>query len=339
MKFGRRFVFPFLLAALVAMIGWAVSRPEPVAAWIRLETPESAQAGGTFPVRVSLSLNKTQRSTTPTFVGIHLHSRTKQGNWRGYLAGAMPQSIEADHEVLEFNPTIPPDKTSGSIFVLAFISPTRRWEDRIAAVASDDVAVLTDTSATSSERLRSLPVRDSRTRLTRRRPDVTSVRWVLACGWLLAGGLCWRSPNTSRASSGSRRLIPMLTTIAAAWEVLPFETYLGERARTFAMTHDWYDMRRGPQEILTVALAFGVAASVLWLLRRGGSLKRQLPLLGFTLYVGVTLTGFLSLHRVDAILRQSIFSVPLLQVLQLGALATALIGSAIPSRQYKASSP
>jgi len=332
MNLAHRLLPWFTILGVSGIAWWGVQQPEQAATWIQVDAPEQAVVSEDFPVRIRLAPDQFSWAEQPMLLGVHLHGLTSRRRWRGFVSAASPQTIETRDAVFQFNPVIPEDKTSGFVFLLAYVSPTGRWEDRVAAVASDEIPVLAEVTREATDQ-QPLPVFDRISDQPKIRRDAAPIRVVLAFGWLACGWILCR-PSTGTLTWGyARRILLLSAVIVGLWELLPVERVFGERARAFATAHDLYDGRRSFQKTLTVAIVFvagGLTVAALQRIRNNGL---RLLLIGLALHVGVTSTSFLSHHRIDAILGINIVSVPLIQFLQLGALILALLGATNVRRQ------
>jgi hypothetical protein len=116
--------------------------------------------------------------------------------------------------------------------------------------------------------------------------------------------------------------------VAAVWEASPADSVLGEVFRNFAKAHGYYDGRRGLQEILT-ALVIGVSiVFAILALRRDHAQPIAVVFTGADVYWCIAAVSFISLHDADAWLATPLWTIPVVQVVKLGAALVAVCGAA-----------
>jgi signal transduction histidine kinase len=128
------------------------------------------------------------------------------------------------------------------------------------------------------------------------------------------------------------QVLALLLTLACLWEFFGLESWLGAQAQAMAYAGDLYHARIVLQKVV-ISIAVAATGVFLLFVRRAHS-SRRLLLVGFGLYLGISLVNLMSLHAIDRIADLSWHGLALLQALKIGCAAMTLRGVAIASRKH-----
>lgn len=327
-----------ILIALSGATVWWLSRPPPAAAWLEVTAPRAYDPDRPYVVRVRIADARFNTAAESIAVAVHLHGLDRYREGLGFLATAGSQPLPPDQAQLDFAfaPISRPE--AQFVFLLVFISPTGRWDDRIAASSSELISIRS--SPERAGQTENIAMYDRADSSRSRAADSRFVQVALAIGFLL--GFTLITITSARGRSGSPvplRLISLWLLLAAAWELLPVGSAFAEQVRTFANEQHWYPWRHGLQRIVTAGI-IAATATILWLMASRVRPRHQsIILCGLTAYSAVAAARFVSLHGVDSLLHQPIAGIPIGQILKLAALLLVFGGAVMPWSTHRDRTP
>lgn len=332
-----RFVALSLGVASLAAFAWfGVLRPQPMATWIRVETPPHAILGKGFPVRVTL--DAPVRSAQ---LAVDLHWLGSHSTARGFLAGSPPQRVDTRQGAYTFELPVDARTDLGQVQVILFLSPSGRWEDRIESATTAPIPVEPHGTL---EPFASTPAYEVRSESIPASTPSPVLRISTAVLWLLSSFALWRRgarPVRDRLENvellGARlRWLAAACLLAAIWELSTLETFLPQIARAAALEHDLYAKRFWAQRWITLVFLTGVLAWLAFALRRSPLHWTDLVAAALGLYAGISLSSLVSLHEIDRILSVTILSIPSAQIAKFSVAIAVFV---LASRGMRSSGP
>lgn len=329
MKILRLAVLVPALLVLAATAWFTLLRPRAPATLLRVEAPPYAVVGQRLPIRVRLNAPE-----PGTRLGVDLHWATAHREPRGFLSHSPAQRVEGQESTYTFELPASAQDGIGYVYAIVFLSPSGRWEDRIATATSVPIPVRTAGVLAGFE---PIAVYDLTIAAAPLAAAVPALRRSIAGLWLLSSiGFWWRRRRAAGsrgevADAGRSRAggLALACLAAAVWEVSNVAAWLGRHARSAALEHHLYFERSGPQQGLTLALLVAAVAGILWTLRRSPARTTDLAAAVLWLYAGISLASLLSFHQTDRLLASAVFTVPVVQVAKLTiALATLALALA-----------
>ncbi len=324
-----RSLVPLLMLGVLGVLLWlGLNRPPPRATWLTLEVARMAIMGKPYRIRVTLPQAVPAPADGELKLVVDVRWRNARYQDRGGLATTDARVIAPTGQPMDFAVPIPAQPGLATISFNIYLTPTGRWVDRVRSAQAGDIRVLPTGSTGADIRLvelRPTPIVNDPGGVPE---EPLPARFAIAGSWILFSILWGRWRGNDR---GGRSLV-IATAAAAAWELLPFEAWLGLHARAFAVAHGWYELRGPLQKVLTVAIVLGAAALVTAFWRHTRDRALRLAGCGFLAYVALTIVSFLSQHAVDAWLGLRLLDATVLQLLQLTAVFVAIAGAAVTRR-------
>ena len=313
-----------LLVAAAAAVWWGLDRSEPRADWLRVEAPRRAVAGQPLPMRVHLAPR-----AEAGYLCADLHWGTSRDTSMGYLATGGSKAVGKEGGTFDFAIIVPPAKGLRFVTGIIFLSRTGSWHDHTLVADTEVIPVSSnpaDKVESRLERLRLQPLGEDANEHPR---PAALPRLLTALLFLAATVAAWgagQSPAGSSERPGPEhrwwQVLAVLLALACLWEFFGLESWLGAQARAMARAGDFYYPRAVFQKVV-ISVAVAALAVFLLFVRRARS-SRRLLLVGFGLYLGISVVNLVSLHVIDQIADLSWHGLTLVQALKLGCAAMTL---------------
>jgi len=308
----------------LAASAWLCTGPlREQARWLQVEAPRHAVAGGPVPIRVTL------RAPSPAvWLSVDLHGMSSRHEPRGFVSQGGSQRIDARARSYLFEVPVAAESDLGYVLAVVYLSSSGRWEDRIAAAATEPIALRSE----GPGELQPISAYDLTKPIGTTRAPSPTLRVTIAALWLLAGLVLWwrtrsASPPAGAAAAVRRSGWLALACIAAGlWELSNAESWVVAVARTLAWEHRLYYERSALQELITIAILLAATALAAARLRAAGARGPERPLHAVLwLYAGLSLISSLSWHEADQLLAAPVLSVPVVQIAKLATAIAALL--------------
>lgn len=292
--------------------------------WIIVEGPAHVVVGE--PVRLQVHAT---RLAADTLLRVDLHWATERNNSLGFLAAGEPRTETKFADTIDFNIAVPARENLRFVHGVIYLSPDGNWSNHTFAATTDLIPVALLRSDQSPELIR-WPLRQLAEGSGRmNQPQSPLLRWATGVTWLVAAvwlGRQWQSARRSvkKPIELPRRqlLLAMSFALAGIWELAGLEIILGDQARSFARAEDLYYPRAIFQKGV---ISMMIAATLVWFGLRWRQRAARPWLLGFGLYLAVTLVDLLSYHAVDEFTGRSWHGVTLMAAIKLLCALTAVI--------------
>lgn len=327
----RPLVALLLTGACAILVVLGLGRLPDQPTWLSLTLPARAVLHSNFTAQITL------RKPHTGFVGFELLWHDRQRAYQGRLPAPPVQRVHPGQADYEF--TIPVTPVPGLRFVsgLVFLSPTGLWEDRTAVAVTGYYQPLTTPTDTNGV---PWPRRTTHAHFPRSPefypPPSRTARTLTAALFMAAAAsmalvLVTTRRHRSRSASGEPAggvvLLIVIQLACGAWEQLEIGERLANRVREAMQVHGVYKERHTAQQPLT-GLALAAGSACMWALLRSrmpGTLRTTAA--GCAAYGAIAVLSAISLHAVDVLSLVRLGPFPAVQALELGAAATALLGT------------
>ena len=277
------------------------------------------------------------------YVCVDLHWGTSRDTSMGYLATGGSKAVGKEGGSFDFAITVPPAQGLRFVTAIVFLSRTGSWQDHTLTASTAVIPV-------SSNKVGEVELPLEPLRLQPRGDDpkmhahpAVIPRLLTALLFLAATVAAWgsgQSPAGSNGRPGSEKrwwqALAVLLALACLGEFFGMEGWLGAQGRAMARAEDFYYPRAAFQKVM-ISVAVAATAGFLlfvWRARR----SHRLLLVGFGLYLGISLVNLVSLHVVDRIADLSWHGITLVQALKTGCAAMTLRGVVIATRKHSGDS-
>lgn len=333
------------LLAFAALTALVLSAPPPPADWCTIQGQAHATAGQLLRIRIDVG-----EPLGDSRLYANLHWLTARKEDRRFLLAGRVEPVPGLAQTYDVTFDIPVRADLAYVFAVVFASPTQSWREHTRHANSAPIAVRPAGAAAASSELVAWRTYDPTAKATSgavaesRAARVAAAALWLGCAFLayrLRAAVSWARPSANASIATAARLFAAVSIAAALWELSPAAQAIGRWGRKLAVEEGFYDERRPLQLVVTTAAATAIVGLILLTLGRTRTpLAWRVAWLGFWLYAGTAIVGFLSLHNADALLATGIAGLPAQQIAKLAGAAIALVGlclanvgSLVPPRQ------
>ncbi len=284
------------------------------AEWLAVETPSYASPGLNFKVRVLL------KDTEPGLrLSVDLHRINEHSESSVCISVSRPVEITSEKTIYEFSLPIPHNTQASYIFPVIILSEDGTWTNRIKAAESEAIPVNFLPEKNTPVILKQRKTRNTAEQTMQIQQESGKLSFLISVLWLAVALTAFI--NRRRYS----QIILFLTSIASsAWEALDSSTAIVNTLRHIAMQSGIYDIRREPQQILTIVIIVTAAGFSFYMLHSMKNLFKAVPLICIAIFWSIALLRTLSLHEIDRLLSITIAGVQSGQIIRLSASITCL---------------
>jgi hypothetical protein len=279
------------------------------AKWLAVETPSYAAPGLNFKVKVLLKNSEPGRK-----LSVDLHRMNEHGESPRCISVSRPVEVTSEKTIYEFSLPIPHDIQASYIFPVIILSEDGTWNNRIKAAESEAVPVNLLPENSTPVILEQRKTRNTAEQALQIQPESGKLSFLISVLWLAVALTAFISRKSYSTA------ILFLTSIAsAAWEALDSSTAIVNKLRHLAMQSGIYDIRREPQQILTIIIIVTAAVFLLYILHSMKNLFKAIPSICIAIFWSIALLRILSLHEIDRLLSMTVAGAQAGQIIRLGA--------------------
>ncbi len=293
-------------------------------AWLTVEGPTHVVVGEPVQLRIHVT-----RVAPEALLCADLHWASDRNTPGGFLAAGDSKVAVHSGGTFDFRIPIPARDHLRFVNGIIYLSPDGQWSNHT-FVATTDLIPITLPRADQAPALVRWPLRQLAEDFARIAPSKSPLlRWAIGLTWLLAAAGLVRQIRPARnfPTQSSKRprwglALVVGFALAGVWEWAGLENLLGNQARSLARAEDLYYPRAIFQKLV---IAVTVAAAVVGLGMAWQKCRARPWLLGFGLYLTLTLVNLLSLHAVDLFAGRSWHGVAFVDALKLLCAVTAMV--------------